>query len=149
MADTIPSEPPAGLQKILNRFASLSPEMTRMALVQYANRLPPLPERFKAFDPEEHRVHECLTPVALYSEVVDGRMHYYADVPREAPTVRALLAMLFDGLNGQPPEAVLAVPPDIVRQLMGRIGLETREVGLNAMVERLKRAAREAAEAGG
>jgi hypothetical protein len=28
---------------------------------------------------------------------------------------------------------------------MGKIGLETREVGLNAMVERLKRAARSAA----
>ena len=37
---------PPGIQKILNRFATLSPDLVRQALVQYANKLPPLPERF-------------------------------------------------------------------------------------------------------
>jgi cysteine desulfuration protein SufE len=143
MADTTSQVPP-GIQKLLNRFASLTPDLVRQALVQYANRLPPLPERFRELDPEAHRVHECQTPVALYSEVEDGKMHYYADVPREAPTIRALLAMLFDALNGQPPETTLAIPPDFVRQVMGKIGLQAREVGLNAMVERLRREARAA-----
>ncbi|HEX5725142.1 MAG TPA: SufE family protein [Longimicrobiaceae bacterium] len=133
---------PPGIEKLLRRFATLSPDLTRQALVQYANRLPALPERFRGLDPEQYRVHECMTPVAIYPEVVDGRMYYYADVPQGAPTIRALLAMLFDALNGEPPEAVLAIPPDFVRQVMGKIGLETRELGLNAMVERLKRAAR-------
>lgn len=148
MADTTSQVPP-GIQKLLNRFTSLTPDLVRQALVQYANRLPPLPERFRELDPEAHRVHECQTPVALYSEVEDGKMHYYADVPREAPTIRALLAMLFDALNGQPPETTLAIPPDFVRQVMGKIGLQAREVGLNAMVERLRREARAAARAGG
>ncbi|HEX7242639.1 MAG TPA: SufE family protein [Longimicrobiaceae bacterium] len=148
MADPTQQIPP-GIQKILNRFATLTPDMTRQALVQYSNKLPPLPERFRALDPEQHRVHECQTPVALFSEVEDGAMRYYADVPQGAPTIRALLAMLFDALNGQPPETTLAIPPDFVRQVMGKIGLATREVGLNAMVERLKRAAREAAAARG
>jgi cysteine desulfuration protein SufE len=138
---------PPGIEKILRRFATLSPDLTRQALVQYAGRLPPLPDRFRALDSEQYRVHECQTPVAIFPEVVDGRMHFHADVPRSAPTIRALLAMIFEALNGQPPAAVLAIPPDFVRQVMGRIGLETREVGLNAMVERLKRAARAAAEA--
>jgi hypothetical protein len=35
-----------------------------------------------------------------------------------------------------------------VRQVMGKIGLETREIGLNAMVDRLKRAARRALDEG-
>ncbi|MDP9348173.1 MAG: SufE family protein [Gemmatimonadota bacterium] len=148
MADTTSQVPP-GIQKLLNRFASLTPDLVRQALVQYANRLPPLPERFRELDPEAHRVHECQTPVALYSEVEDGKMHYYADVPREAPTIRALLAMLFDALNGQPAETTLAIPPDFVRQVMGKIGLQAREVGLNAMVERLKREARAAVQARG
>ncbi len=148
MADTTSQIPP-GIQKLLNRFASLTPDLVRQALVQYANRLPPLPERFRELDPEAHRVHECQTPVALYSEVEDGKMHYYADVPREAPTIRALLAMLFDALNGQPAETTLAIPPDFVRQVMGKIGLQAREVGLNAMVERLKREARAAVQARG
>lgn len=147
MTDTPPpSQVPPGIQKLLNRFSTLSREMATQALVQYAHKLPPLPERFRALDPEQHRVHECLTPVALFSEVQDGKMYFYADVPQGAPTIRALLAMLFGALNGEPPETTLAIPPDFVRQVMSKIGLGTREMGLNAMVERLKRAAREAAE---
>jgi cysteine desulfuration protein SufE len=144
MADQTTTGVPPGIEKILRRFATLSPDLTRQALVQYANRLPPLPERFRGLDPAQYRVHECQTPVAIFPEVVEGRMRYHADVPQSAPTIRALLAMIFDALNDQPPEAVLAIPPDFVRQVMGKIGLETREVGLNAMVERLKRAARAA-----
>ena len=145
MPNTTTESPiPPGIAKLLRRFQMLTPDLTRQALVQYANRLPDLPERFGALDPEQHRVHECQTPVALFSEVVDGKMYFYADVPRGAPTIRALLAMLFEALNGQPPETTLAIPPDFVRQAMSKIGLGTREVGLNAMVNRLKRAAREA-----
>jgi cysteine desulfuration protein SufE len=150
MTDANPqSRVPPGIEKILRRFAGLTPDLTRQALVQYANKLPPLPERFRGLDAAQYRVHECQTPVAIFPEVVDGMMHYYADVPQGAPTIRALLAMIFDAVNGQPPQAVLDIPPDFVRQVMGRIGLETREVGLNAMVERLKRAARRALEEGG
>jgi cysteine desulfuration protein SufE len=137
---------PPAIEKLLRRFARLTPDLARQALVQYADRLPPLPERFRGLDPEQYRVHECQSPVAIFPEVVDGRMRYHADVPRSAPTIRALLAMIFEALNDQPPEAVLAIPPDFVRRVMGGIGLETREVGLNAMVERLKRAARAASE---
>jgi cysteine desulfuration protein SufE len=139
---------PEGLERILRRFATLSPDMTRQALVQYANRLPPLPERFASLDSEQYRVHECQTPVAIFPEVVDGRMRFHADVPRGAPTIRALLALLFEALNDQPPAATLAIPQDFVRQVMSSLGLGTREVGLNAIVERLRAAAR-LAERGG
>ena len=146
MSDPTPSSQiPPGIEKILRRFATLTPDLTRQALVQYANKLPPLPERFRALDTSQYRVHECQTPVAIFPEVVDGKMHYYADVPQGAPTIRALLAMIFDAVNGQPPQTVLAIPPDFVRQVMGKIGLQAREAGLSAMVERLKRAARQAA----
>lgn len=136
---------PPGIEKILRRFATLSPDLTRQALVQYANKLPPLPERFQGLDREQYAVHECQTPVAIYPEVVEGRMYYYADVPQGAPTIRALLAMIFEAVNGQPPEMVMGIPGDFVRQVMDKLGLGTREVGLNAMVERLRRAARRAA----
>lgn len=139
---------PAGIQRILRRFATLTPDLTRQALVQYANRLPPLPDRFRDLDPEAHRIHECQTPVSIYAEARDGKIYYYADVPQSAPTIRALLAMIFDAVNGQPPDAVLGIPPDFVRQVMDRLGLGTREIGLNAMVERLKREARNAEAAG-
>lgn len=140
------SQVPEGIQKILQRFATLTPDMTRQALVQYANRLPALPDRFQSLDREDFAVHECMTPVAIYPEVVDGRMYYYADVPQSAPTIRALLAMIFEAINGQPPEAVMAIPQDFVRLVMDKLGLGTREVGLNAMVARLRGAARRAIE---
>jgi cysteine desulfuration protein SufE len=143
-ADPIPQQIPPSIDKILRRFATLTPDMTRQALVQYAAKLPPLPERFQGVDLEQYRVHECQTPVAIFPEVVDGRMYYHAELPRESAALRALLAMIFDAVNGQPPETVLAIPPDFVRQVMGKIGLQAREAGLNAMVERLKRAARQA-----
>ncbi len=148
-AQPAPQGIPPSIDRILWRFATLTPDMTRQALVQYANKLPPLPEHLQGVDLEQYRVHECQTPVAIFPEVVDGRMHYHADVPRESAAIRALLAMLFEALNGQPPEVTLAIPPDFVRQVMGKIGLQAREAGLNAMVERLKRAARQAAAAGG
>ena len=138
------SQIPPGIAKILRRFETLSPDLTRQALVQYANKLPPLPERYQGVDLEAYRVHECQTPVAIFPEVVDGRMHYHAEVPRESAAIRALLAMIFESVNGEPPETVLAIPPDFVRQVMGKIGLQARETGLNAMVERLRRAARAA-----
>jgi cysteine desulfuration protein SufE len=145
MSDTSnPTEIPEGIQKILRRFATLTPDMTRQALVQYANRLPPLPERFRDLDREQFAVHECMTPVAIYPEVIEGRMYYHADVPQSAPTIRALLAMIFEAINGAEPDAVLRIPQDFVRQVMDKLGLGTREVGLNAMIERLKRAARAA-----
>ena len=137
---------PPSIEKILRRFATLSPDMTRQALVQYANKLPPPPERYQGVDLAEYRVHECQTPVAIFPEVVDGKMYYYAELPRESAALRALLAMIFDAVNGQPPETVLAIPPDFVRQVMGKIGLSAREAGLTAMVERLKRAARAAVQ---
>jgi cysteine desulfuration protein SufE len=137
---------PPSIDRILRRFATLSPDMTRQALVQYANKLAPLPERFAGLDPAQYRVHECQTPVAIFPELVDGKMYFHADVPRESAAIRALLAMLFDALNGQPPETTIAIPPDFVRLVMGKIGLQAREAGLSAMVERLRRAARRAAE---
>jgi len=140
MATEVSQVPPA-IRKILNRFATLSPDLVRQALVQYSNRLPPLPDRFQVLDLEKYRVHECQTPVAIFPELKDGKMYFYADVPQGAPTIRALLAMIFEAVNGEPPETVLAIPSDFVRLVMDKLGLGTREVGLNAMVHRLKMAA--------
>ena len=141
MATEVSQVPPA-IRKILTRFATISPDLVRQALVQYSNRLPPLPDRFQVLDLEKYRVHECQTPVAIFPELKDGKMYFYADVPQGAPTIRALLAMIFEAVNGEPPETVLAIPSDFVRLVMDKLGLGTREVGLNAMVHRLKMAAR-------
>src|SRR5215204_329149 len=114
------------------------------ALVQYAKRLEPVPERFLALDRAAFTVPECQTRVDLFPQFVDGKMHYYADLNiRQSPTIAAFLAILFTAINDLPPEITLAIPSDFVAQLMDGIGLSGREVGLNGMVARIKRHAAE------
>lgn len=137
---------PPALEKVLSRFRAMGREEKMASLVAYARKLEPLPERLAVLDRAAFQVPECQTRVDLFPEFRDGTLHFYADVNvRESPTVAAVLAILFQAVNDQPPAVTLAIPNDIVRQLMHDIGLAGREVGLNAMVQRLKRHAAAAA----
>ena len=110
------------------------------ALLAYAKKLEPLPERFRGLDRAAFTVPECQTRVDVFPEFRDGKLSFYADLnPRQSPTIAAFLAILFAAVNGQPPETTLAIPDDFVRQVMDGIGLAARESGLMAMVQRLKR----------
>lgn len=112
------------------------------ALVQYSRKLEPVPDRYADVDRAAFTVPECQTRVDIFPEVHDGRMHFYADVNvRQSPTVAAVLAVVFAAVNEQPPAVTLAIPHDFVPILMEGMGLNAREVGLNAMIARLKRAA--------
>jgi len=118
------------------------------ALVSYAKKLEPVPERFLALDRAAFTVPECQTRVDLFPEFKDGKLHFYADVnTRQSPTIAAFLSILFSAINGQPPETTLAIPEDFVRTIMASLGLGTREVGLHGILTRVKRHAEEAARA--
>lgn len=141
----VPEALPPSLEKVLRRFRAMGREEKMAALVQYARKLEPLPERYEALDRSNFTVPECATRVDIFPEYRDGRMHYYADVNvRQSPTVAAFLALTFQAVNDQPPEVTLAIPRDFVSQVMESVGLAARESGLNAMVERIKRYARDA-----
>jgi cysteine desulfuration protein SufE len=138
------SIPPA-IERALKLFRSMGREEKMQALVQYSKKLEPLPERFRNVDRGAFTVPECQTRVDIIPEMRDGRIYFYADLNvRQSPTIAAVLAIVFGAVNGQPPSTTLAIPPDFVRTLMESIGLGTREPGLNAMITRLKRFAREA-----
>ena len=113
------------------------------ALIQYSKKLEPLPERLRDVDRSAYMVPECQTRVDLFPELrPDGTLHFFADVDvRRSPTVAAFLAILLTAVNDRPPSAALAIPTDFARQMMDSIGLGAREVGLNAMVARIKREA--------
>lgn len=143
-APSAPSIPPA-IDRVLRLFRSMGREEKMQALVQYSKKLEPLPERFKALDRGAFTVPECMTRVDIIPEVSDGKIHFYADLNvRESPTIAAVLAIIFAAVNGQPPSTTLGIPGDFVRILMESIGLGAREPGLNAMITRLKRYARDA-----
>jgi cysteine desulfuration protein SufE len=141
---------PDPITKTLRRFASLSREDKMQTLLAYSRKLEPLPERFHNVDRAAFHVHECQTPVDLIPEMRDGTLHFYADIDtRQSPTVAAFLAIVFAAVNDQPPETTLALPSDFVSTVMANIGLGAREVGLNAIVARLKRVALEVQGGGG
>jgi cysteine desulfuration protein SufE len=149
MTDVAQGQPlPPSIARVLDRFRRMSREEKMQALVQYSRRLEPLPERFRALDRAAFTVPECQTRVDLFPELRDGKMYFYADLdPRASPTIAAFLGLVFGAVNGEPPSTTLAIPADFVGTMMDGLGLATREVGLNAMVARLKRHAREAAAA--
>jgi cysteine desulfuration protein SufE len=136
---------PPSIDRVLSLFRSMGREEKMQALVQYSKKLEPLPDRFKNLDLGAFSVPECQTRVDIVPEVRDGRMYFYADLNvRQSPTIAAVLAIIFGAVNGQPPATTLGIPSDFVSMLMESIGLAAREPGLNAMITRLKRHAREA-----
>ncbi len=142
MTTTLPPQ----VARTLDRFRNMDRETRMQALLSYAKRLEPLPDRFADLDREAFTVPECQTRVDLFPEVQpDGTMHYWADVnTRQSPTVAAVLSITFSAVNDQPPEVALGLPTDFVRILMEQIGLGAREAGLSAMVRRIQRHAAEA-----
>jgi cysteine desulfuration protein SufE len=137
---------PPSIERILNYFRSLGREEKMAALVQYAKKLEPLPDRFRELDRGQFAVPECQTRVDIFPELRDdGTLHFYGDLDvRRSPTIAAVLSIVFAAVNGQPPATTLAIPDDFIRTLMDSVGLGAREAGLNAMLVRLKRHAREA-----
>src|SRR5256714_14364716 len=136
---------PAPIDRVLTLFRSMGREEKMQALFKYPRKLEPLPERFKDLDRGAFNVPECQTRVDIIPELRDGKMYFHADLNvRESPTIAAVLAIIFGAVNGQPPATTLGIPSDFVSILMESIGLAAREPGLNAMITRLKRYAREA-----
>jgi cysteine desulfuration protein SufE len=139
---------PETIARVLARVGSLSREDKMAALLSYANKLEPVPDQVMAVADDSHVVHECQTPVRIFWEFRDNRLHFYADINRrQSPTVAAFLSLVFSAVNHEPPATTLAIPTDFVRTAMAGLGLGTREVGLEALVARLKRHAAEAARA--
>ena len=134
------------LETLIPRFKAADSQTRLETLLDYSKKLPPLPERLQAEKRDDNRVHECQTTVYLWVEVDDRGVHIFADVPREAPTVRGFISLLSRTLEGQTPETVAQIPLD----LLDRLGLSetlgmTRTQGLTAILHRIKRSVAAAA----
>ncbi len=129
-----------GLEQIIEEWTDADREERMELLLDYANSLPTLPERFEARRDAEHRIEECMSPVYFFAEVdPEQNVHMFADVPREAPTVRGFVSMLIQGYDGSSFEDVLQIPPDLVmRMKLPEIIGMMRIRGLNAVVHRIK-----------
>jgi cysteine desulfuration protein SufE len=145
MSDT---QYPEALQEIIDTFSEASADERLEMLLEYAMSLPDLPEELQAARDTMEQVHECQSPVFLLAKMRDGKVYYYLDVPREAPTVRGFAAILYEGLNGAPPEAITAIPLSLYQQLgLHQAISPLRLRGLTALLQRMKRNAQELASA--
>lgn len=138
----------SSLDEKLLRFRTLNREMRLQMLLKYSKSFPELPGWLKeARDEGLGRVEECQTPLFLWVSVNDDRIvQIYADAPPESPTVRGFVGFLMEVLNGQPAEAVAALPDD----LMERMGLAEilgvmRTRGLGSVLYKVKKDAARAA----
>ncbi|MDQ2766995.1 MAG: SufE family protein [Gemmatimonadota bacterium] len=137
--ESAPLPVPHTIDRVLRQFRTLGREEKMQALLSYAKKLEPLPERYAAIDRTNFVIPECQTRVDIFPEFRDGKLHFFADVNvRQSPTIAAFLSILFSAVNDQPPATTLAIPPDFVRIMMENIGLGARETGLSAMVARVK-----------
>ena len=135
------------LASLIPRFQAADRSTRLETLLDYSKKLSPLPDRYQAAKAlGQNRVHECLTPVFLWVEVEEGRVHIHADIPPEAPTVRGFVSLLARSLDGASPADVAAVPDDLLDQLRltETIGMN-RTQGLGAILARIKRAVATAA----
>ncbi len=129
---------PPGLERFVALFAGAPKDLRIQALLDYARRLPPLPDGVAS---QVEQVHECQTPFFLHTEVDEsGAVSLYFDAPAEAPTVRGYAEILREGLDGEQAEVILSVPNDFYYG----IGLEEvvtpqRLRGMGAILARLKR----------
>jgi len=113
-------------------------------LLDYSQRMPPLPEHLSQKHETMDQVRECMTPVFVTAESQNGHMHFYFDVPAESPTVRGYAAMLAEGLDGVSPEEVLAVPADFYLQMgLDKVLTHQRLNGITAILAHMKRLALE------
>lgn len=129
------------VDKLIRRFRAADRATRLDALLDASRRLPELPARLREDrDREAHRVVECQTPVFLWLEGEDGRIRFYADAPRESPTVRGFVSLLAGTLDGAPVAEAAALPADLLHQM----GLDEtlgmlRTHGLTALVQRVRR----------
>ena len=140
--DTVAHAYPDALHHIMATFREASSTQRLELLVAYAETLPELPEALQQARDTMEQVDECATPVFLLAQLHQGTVHYYIDVPRDAPTMRGFAGLLYAGLNGATPTAIAATPDDLCQQLGLQKALGALRVrGLTALLRRMKRQA--------
>lgn len=137
---------PDSLQQVIDQFARAPRSLRLQLLLEYANKLPELPEELRDDGDRFEQVEECQTPVFLASDVEDGAVRVWIDAPPEAPTTRGFASILVSGLDGRGVDEVLSVPADVSAELqLAELISPLRLRGMEGMLRRLQRQVRDAA----
>lgn len=128
------------LEEIIDIFQSVDAHTRLEVLMEFADRLPPLPPMYLPIrDAGLHMVHECQSPVFLFVEVKGTIVQVCADVSREAPVARGFTALLTHLFNGAEIRTIHDAPDNLLAalNLENALGMQRRR-GLAAIYRRVK-----------
>lgn len=136
---------PAALQQIREDFLALEVRDRLQLLLEFANELPELPERYNEHPDLLEQVVECQSPVFFFVEVdSESIVHVFATAPKEAPTTRGFSSIIVQGLSGLTVDEALAVPDDYPNTIgLTEAVSPLRIRGMTALLGRTKRQIRE------
>ena len=133
------------LERITSTFQAVDEQTRLQVLLDYAKKLPDLPADLaeSAANDGSGRVHECMTPVWMWVRKEADGVRVHARVGEEAPTIRGIISVITHAYRGASAEELANIPNDLVQKLgLGGVVRMNRLVGLNAMLERIRRQAR-------
>lgn len=134
---------PPRLQEIVEDFQILQGREKLEYLLEFAETLPPLPNRLAEKRDELEQVHECMTPVFVYVENEGGRLRYHFEVPPESPTVRGYAEILRDATEGLTAQEVVSIPHDFYLEMgMSDVLSGQRLNGLGAILSYVQQLAK-------
>lgn len=147
-------ELPTAFAAIVDDFQALGEPDRLQLLLEFAESLPDLPERYADHPDLLEPVPECQSPVFLTVEIEtpdgaarpgrDALVRVVVTAPRESPTTRGFASILSEGLAGLSAADVLAVPDDVPHRLgLDRAVSPLRLRGMAGMLGRIKRQVRE------
>jgi cysteine desulfuration protein SufE len=125
----------ARITAIINQFSQFSDWESRYKfLISMGKELQPMAPEYQT---EENKVKGCQSQVWLYSELQDGKIHFWGN--SDASIVKGIVALLLNIYNDRSPQEILAIKQDFV----AAIGLKqhlsmSRANGLSAMMKQIQ-----------
>jgi cysteine desulfuration protein SufE len=137
---------PDALAAIRDDFLAVEQRDRLQLLLEFANELPELPERYAEHPDLLEQVVECQSPVFIFVEVEGGIVHLHATAPPQAPTTRGFASILAQGVAGLTVDEVLGIPDDYPLTIgLTEAVSPLRIRGMSALLGRTKRQVREKA----
>jgi len=131
-------------QEIVDAFNDVPVSSKLELLLEYANSLPALPERYADHPELLERVEECQSPVYLFVEVENGKANIFLTAPAEAPTTRGFASLLQLSLDGQNIDTINTFSDQFIQDLkLSDLVSPLRIRGMNGMLTRIKRQVQE------
>lgn len=131
---------PEKLASIVTSFHDAPTTLRLPLLLEYAGKVPALPQRYRDEPGLLEQVHECQTPFFLVVEqAANGSVNLFFDAPEESPTTRGFAGILHEGLSGLTAGEILGTPANFHLEMgLSELISPLRLRGMSAILERTK-----------